>query len=129
MDQQLRNLVRDRAGNCCEYCGLRDEESPLASLHVEHVIPKKHGGTNDPSNLALACVACNLHKGPNVAGYDPQTGVLTALFHPRRDEWHVHFERKAVFINGRTAVGRTTVDVLQMNSPDRLELRTVIRPS
>ena len=85
MDSPLRNLVRDRAGNHCEYCRLHQDDSPLASLHVEHVIPKKHGGTDDPSNLALACVACNLHKGSDVAGYDPQTGALTKLFHPRRD--------------------------------------------
>jgi hypothetical protein len=125
MDPALCNLVRDRAGNRCEYCGLREDESPLAPLHVEHVIPRKHGGSDEPSNLALACIACNLHEGSNVAGFDPQTGALTELFHPRRDDWQLHFERRGVFIAGRTPVGRTTVEVLELNSGDRLELRTV----
>src|SRR5688572_14762690 len=112
MDAAVRNLVRDRADDRCEYCGLRQDQSPLAALHVEHVIPRKHGGGDDPENLALACVACNLHKGTNVAGYDPQTGALTELFHPRRQRWSDHFEWRGVFIVGRTAQGRTTVDVL-----------------
>lgn len=63
MDAATRNLVRRRAGDRCEYCGLRQELSPLAALHMEHVRPKKHGGSDDPDNLALACVDCNLHKG------------------------------------------------------------------
>lgn len=126
MDLTVRNLVRERAGDRCEYCGLGQDESPLASLHVEHVIPRKHRGTDDPANLALACIACNLHKGSNVAGYDPETGALTELFHPRRHNWADHFERRGLFIVGRTAIGRTTVEVLSLNSNDRLDLRTVV---
>lgn len=125
MDPSVRNLVRDRAGDRCEYCGLSQDASPLASLHIEHVRPKKHGGNDDPANLALACIACNLHKGSNVAGYDPETGALTELFNPRTQAWFDHFERRGVYIVGRTAIGRTTGDVLQLNSDDRLELRTM----
>jgi hypothetical protein len=54
MDEVTRNLVRQRAGNRCEYCGLPQAQSPLARLHVEHILPKKHGGTDAPDNLALA---------------------------------------------------------------------------
>ena len=63
-----------RARNHCEYCLLPQSLSPLASLQIEHVIPKKHGGDDALENLALACIDCNLHKGTNVAGYDPVTG-------------------------------------------------------
>lgn len=125
MDAQTRGEVRQRAGDRCEYCGLRQEQSPLAVLHVEHVIPKKHGGADLIENLALACVACNLHKGTNLAGYDPQTGVLTTLFNPRQQAWSEHFRWQGIFIFGKTAVGRTTVEVLQLNSEERLELRIV----
>lgn len=92
MDAATRNLVRQRAGNRCEYCGRRQEDSPLATLHVEHIVPRKHGGSDDSENLALACPNCNAFKGANVAGYDPETGQLTELFHPRRHVWSVHFE-------------------------------------
>ncbi len=34
-------------------------------------------------NLALACLRCNRHKGPNVGSFDPLTGQLTPFFNPR----------------------------------------------
>ena len=125
MDAETREIVRRRAGNRCEYCGLREEQSPLASLHIEHIRPKKHGGTDDPNNLALACIDCNLHKGSNIAGYDPQTDKLTELFHPRRYVWSDHFEWQDILIVGKTPVGRTTVQILEMNSEEQLHLRIV----
>lgn len=127
MDADTRNLVRQRAGNRCEYCGRRQEDSPLASLHVEHIIPRKHLGSDNADNLALACVNCNSHKGTNVAGYDPETGTLTEIFHPRRHEWAEHFQWRGVLIVGVTAIGRTTVEVLDLNSPQRLRLRIAAR--
>jgi len=84
---------------------------------VEHVVAIQHGGGDDPSNLALACTHCNLHKGPNIAGRDPQTGELTRLFHPRRDRWKQHFAWNGAWLIGFTPVGRTTVHVLAMNDP------------
>jgi hypothetical protein len=123
MDSSTRELVRRRAGNRCEYCGLHQDESPLATLHIEHVIPRKHGGTDNPDNLALACIDCNLRKGPNLAGLDPMTGELTELFHPRRHVWSDHFAWDGAFISGKTAIGRATSVVLDLNSDDRLELR------
>ena len=66
--------------------GLHQDDSPLAVLHIEHIIPKIHGGSDDLENLALACVDCNLHKGTNLTGIDPQTDAVTRLFHPRRDK-------------------------------------------
>jgi hypothetical protein len=76
-------------------------------------------------NLALACIDCNLHKGTNLAGVDPDTNRLTELFHPRRQQWDEHFEWRGIHIIGKTAVGRTTLRVLRMNSEDQLALRSV----
>jgi hypothetical protein len=125
MNVSTRQLVRERAGNRCEYCQLSQELSPLATLQVDHIIPRKHHGTDHPDNLALSCIDCNLHKGSDVAGYDPLTGALKELFHPRRHIWSDHFEWAGVLIIGRSDVGRTTVQVLQLNGEDRLQLRTV----
>ena len=116
--------VRDRARNACEYCHLHQDDSPLAILHLEHIIPKIHGGGSDLDNLALACVDCNLHKGTNLTGIDPETGLITELFHPRRQRWEDHFEWLGIYLQGKTAVGRTTVRVLNMNSDDQLVLRS-----
>jgi hypothetical protein len=124
MTPSARGRVRERAGHRCEYCHLRQEDSPLASLHIEHVIPRVHGGGEDLDNLALACIDCNLHKGPNLTGIDPETGETTALFHPRHHRWEDHFEWHGVSLFGKTPIGRTTIRVLDMNSEDRLTLRS-----
>jgi hypothetical protein len=123
MDQALANLVRERAGERCEYCRLHQDDAPFYRFHVEHVIPRQHGGDDDPANLALACHHCNLHKGTNLSGIDPETGTIVPLFHPRRDDWDSHFERRGIRVAGRTAAGRATVEVLNMNATARLELR------
>ena|SRR5882724_6209712 len=90
MGPQIRAQVRERGANICEYCELRQEDSPLAALHIEHIIPKVHGGSDELDNLALASVDCNLHKGTNLAGIDPETNALTEIFHPRRHNWNDH---------------------------------------
>ena len=125
MDLQTRARVRERADNRCEYCQLHQEDSPLAVLHIEHIIPKVHGGTDALENLALACIDCNLHKGTNLTGVDPETRLITNLFHPRRELWDEHFRWQGNQIAGKSAIGRTTVRVLQMNSEDQLALRSV----
>jgi hypothetical protein len=121
--EAVRRFVRERAGHQCEYCQLHQDDSPLAALHIEHIRPRKHGGSDDEDNLALACIDCNLHKGPNLTGIDPETGAVTLLFHPRQDAWDAHFEWKGIHVLGRTATGRTTVQVLDLNCDDRLDLR------
>jgi hypothetical protein len=95
----------------------------LEDFHVEHIIAKKHGGKSGMENLAWACIFCNLYKGPNLAGLDPDTGVLTRLFNPRLDQWLEHFRLEGARIRGVTAVGRTTVWLLEMNSEIPLSLR------
>ena len=124
MDTSTRALVRERAGNRCEYCQLHQDDSPLAALHIEHIIPKKHGGSDAMDNLALACIDCNLRKGSNLTGIDPETNEVTVLFHPRRHQWREHFVREGIYILGKTAIGRTTVRVLDMNTDDQLSLRS-----
>ena len=124
MAPSRRASVQERAGYRCEYCQLHQEDSPLAVLHVEHIIPRIHGGTDDLDNLALACIDCNLHKGPNLTGVDPETKRVTELFHPRLQPWEDHFEWRGIYLIGKTAIGRTTVRVLNMNSEDQLALRS-----
>jgi hypothetical protein len=92
-------------------------------FQVDHVRAEKHGGETIESNLALACTHCNRHKGPNIAGFDTQTGEIIRLFNPRTDVWEQHFEADGPQVLGKTAIGRATVAVLEMNSPDQLLIR------
>ncbi|MEX0711106.1 MAG: HNH endonuclease signature motif containing protein [Pirellulales bacterium] len=127
MRASLRALVRRRAGNRCEYCHLRQEHSPLVQFHVEHVIPRQHGGKSNASNLALACYRCNLHKGPNLSGINPDDGAIVTLFSPRQQLWDEHFEMRGALVVGLTPTGRATVRVLNINAIDRLRLRSELR--
>src|SRR5712691_7104050 len=123
MDEQIRRFVRQRANHRCEYCGLHQDDSPLARLQIEHIIPKKHGGTDVLENLALACIGCNLKKSSDLAGLDPATGLLVRLFNPRTQLWSDHFRWDGGLIGGLTDVGRTTVQVLDLNSEERIVAR------
>lgn len=122
MDTATVQLIRQRAGNRCEYCRLPQEFSGLR-FHVEHIIARQHRGTNDADNLALACPECNCHKGTNLSGVDPDTGKVTELFHPRHDRWADHFTIVEGSIIGKTSAGRATVWLLEMNSGERLRIR------
>jgi len=127
MDATVRDLVRRRAGDRCEYCRLKQEHLPFSTFHIEHIIPRKHGGSDDPSNLALACDRCNAYKGSNLTGIDPDTGALIPLFSPRVHAWDDHFVLSDVTIVGLTAMGRTTVRVLNMNDARRIRLRAMLK--
>ncbi|MCY7320625.1 MAG: HNH endonuclease [Phormidesmis sp. CAN_BIN36] len=122
MDGTLREFVRQRANECCEYCRMPQEYDVLP-FQIDHIISLKHRGSSDAANLALSCYGCNAYKGPNIAGIDPETEEVTRLFHPRRDVWNEHFLWDESYLAGRTAIGRTTVDVLSINLPERLEFR------
>jgi 5-methylcytosine-specific restriction endonuclease McrA len=43
----------------CYLCGRR---VPLGERHVDHIMPLSKGGLHRPSNLAIACAACNVRK-------------------------------------------------------------------
>lgn len=49
---------RNNSQMCCEYCG--DEVGPF---EVDHVVPLARGGSDDHSNMAMACKPCNRSKG------------------------------------------------------------------
>lgn len=95
----------------------------MARLQIEHVRPKKHGGTDEPANLALACIDCNLRKGANLTGIDPDTGQVIELFNPRNQQWSEHFAWRGCLIAGMSPIGRTTIRVLELNSEDRVRVR------
>ncbi|MCB1233197.1 MAG: HNH endonuclease [Verrucomicrobiae bacterium] len=127
MTGELRELVRTRAAQRCEYCGLNQEQLPFALFHIEHIRPRQHGGKTELGNLALSCQHCNLHKGPNLSGIDPVTDTIEKLFNPRADHWPDHFQSEGGRIIGLTPQGRATVETLAMNAKARIRLRLSLR--
>jgi hypothetical protein len=125
MEQSLRDFVRERAQDRCEYF-LQPAHFPvrlLAEHQIEHIVARQHRGKSESANRALACIRCNLFKGPNLSGVDPISGETTRLFHPREDTWLEHFRWEGPFIIGASAIGRTTVVTLNMNEEARINRR------
>jgi hypothetical protein len=125
MDEALADFVRERAHFCCEYC-LLPQAFCSTLFQIDHIIAEQHGGKTVASNLALACLADNNHKGPNLAGIDPRTGKRTWLFNPRRQKWSRHFRWQGAVVIGRMPVGRATVAALAMNLPHRVAQRAAL---
>jgi hypothetical protein len=118
-----RELVQRRAQGACEYCRLPQEASVLPH-QVDHIIGRQHQGSDDADNLCLCCIRCNQKKGPNIASLDPGTNVVVPLFHPRRHMWREHFALdQQGRLHGLTPEGRATVQLMDMNDPERVLLR------
>ncbi len=124
MDEATRQRVILRAGNVCEYCLLPQSAYPVP-FEIDHIIAKQHQGKTILSNLALACLHDNGHKGPNIASLDPasRSQRLVRLFNPRKHKWNYHLRYDGPVLVGKTAIGRATVVVLVMNDPVMVALR------
>ncbi|MCZ6678117.1 MAG: HNH endonuclease signature motif containing protein [Candidatus Poribacteria bacterium] len=123
----LRRQVRERAQGLCEYCYC-PVDFTNAAFHCEHIRPRDAGGETTLDNLAWSCPRCNAHKYTKTHARDAQTGRRVSLFNPRRQRWSRHFtwSEDFMFIIGRTATGRTTVEALHLNRAELLNLRRVL---
>lgn len=125
MNERLKQQVRDRAGDRCEYCRM-PQSAYRPRFPRDHVIAVQHGGATRLENLAEACLRCNLAKGPNLAAIDLKSKRLMRLFHPRRDRWSRHFRWHGPRLIGKTAIGRATIVLLQVNHAYNIAVRRAL---
>jgi len=71
--QPLRDRVRRRARQQCEYCH-SIEWLTGQRFEFDHILPLQSGGATNAENLCLACASCNSHKQARVEGLDPESG-------------------------------------------------------
>lgn len=64
-----RALIYKRDNNTCQYCG------STRKLTIDHVVPRSKGGSDDWTNLVVACSSCNTKKGDTLL---EQTGMKLA---------------------------------------------------
>ena len=121
----LRAVIQSRALMRCEYCLLHEDDS-WEPHEADHIIARKHRGQTILANLAWTCAVCNRHKGSDLASIDEETGRIVRLYQPRRDRWTRHFRLDGGRIISRTAVGRVTEYLLQLNRPDRVRNRHIL---
>lgn len=131
INNDTRQAVREKANFLCEYCH-SPERLSATRFTVDHVIPKSLGGSDDLSNLALACRRCNERRYNFVAGIDPETQEIVPIFNPRHQQWQEHFVwiKEGVVIQGVTPTGRATCDRLDLNDmryPENDSIRSTRR--
>ncbi len=122
LSDSLKQLVRKRAEDRCEYCHLA-QAGQVATFHIDHIRPVKSGGPTESHNLALACVGCSLHKAAKTTALDPETGQYAPLFHPRQDHWEDHFAWDGFILSALTSIGRATISALKLNRPLLVAIR------
>lgn len=64
-DALIDRMVREVAALemvCCSYC----KKVIIGKYHFDHVVPIARGGKHVRENLVVACVSCNLSKGPKL---------------------------------------------------------------
>lgn len=54
-----RPKVYDKYNEHCAYCG---KIIHIRDMQVDHILPKRNGGTNNFSNLNPSCRQCNYYK-------------------------------------------------------------------
>ena len=113
---QIRRRIATQADFRCGYC-LTSERLTGIRLTLDHIIPIAAGGRTTENNLWVASRPCNEFKGVQTHAQDPDSNKRVHLSNPRFQQWHEHFQWNADGnrIIGITAIGRATVEALQLN--------------
>jgi HNH endonuclease len=107
----VRQLVREKANFCCEYCGTSETESG-GDLTLDHFQPQSKNGKDEEENLIYCCFRCNLYK----SDYWTDNPNQTPLFNPRNDKFEEHFWfSESGKLLALTVIGETTVKLLRLN--------------
>jgi 5-methylcytosine-specific restriction endonuclease McrA len=125
MNERLREQIRLRANDCCEYCRMPQSGTVLPH-EVDHIRSLKHGGKSTMENLCWACAWCNSFKGTDIAAHPPGSDEIVPLFNPRTDRWEEHFIWEGTALRGKSLAGSATIELLRINLPERIRHRSLL---
>ena len=125
ISDSLRQKIKQRADNRCEYCRLHQDDF-FFPFEIDHVLSLRHGGATKFDNLALSCSICNRNKAADIGTYLDEKREFIRLFNPRTDTWRDHFDINHGELYPLTLIGRATTKLLDLNNPDRIILRQVL---
>lgn len=119
VSKKVRIKVKERAFQSCEYCRVPELFSFLG-FEIDHIISKKHGGSNELMNLAWSCAFCNNSKGSDLGTVLLPSTEIVRFYNPRKDIWDNHFEFSGPMIIPKTNIGAATVKIFQFNDVNRI---------
>jgi len=92
-DPRQHIYVRDKY--TCQYCGWSGaddfENWNRAWFAIDHVTPKKHGGSDDDDNLVVACNTCNSVKAADMCNSVEEGRQIIKRKNQGRREWFNKF--------------------------------------
>ncbi len=89
---EVREYLLEKFNRTCAYCGAKN-----VPLQIEHIVPKSRGGSNRISNLAIACVRCNLAKGTKTAEEFGHPKIQAQAKKPLKDAAAVNTSRWTLY--------------------------------
>ncbi len=72
---KVRFAVLYRDDFRCQYCGATPQDG--AKLHIDHIVPRSKGGTDDVVNLITSCSVCNIGKKDLILDKNPTVCIST----------------------------------------------------
>ena len=103
---QLREYLLEKWQRKCAYCGTQG-----IPLQLEHIVPKSRGGSDQASNLTLACEPCNRRKGTQTADEFGHPEVQAQARVSLKDAAHVSSLKTAVVQHLRALFGNEQVHI------------------
>ncbi|MBP6811735.1 MAG: HNH endonuclease [Saprospiraceae bacterium] len=125
LPDSVRQFVAERAAHRCEYCRVHQEYLFLP-FQIDHIASLKHGGGDEPENLAYACPHCNQFKCTDLSTFLESYQDIVALFNPRIHIWVEHFMVDHGEILPKSRIGEATIKTLHLNDPERLIHRRLL---
>jgi len=66
LSSKIRDRIKSRDNFTCQNCGHKHSGFGEIKLHVDHIIPRSKGGSDEDSNLRTLCSSCNLLKSNHI---------------------------------------------------------------
>ncbi|RDV15845.1 HNH endonuclease [Pontibacter diazotrophicus] len=115
--EEVKKVLLELSFNKCAYCECNvTEESKY--LEVEHFEDKSNHPDKvlDWDNLLPSCKRCNGSKGAHNVNYEP-------IINPFKEDPKEHLKLHLYRFKGKTEIGKTTIDVVNLNNSARAVLK------
>jgi len=108
----------------CGYCSIAEIEAAGIAFQIDHYEPRASAPhlVDDYTNLLWVCQHCNEFKGD----WSPPTSARNAgirFYRPDLDDPDEHFEISGLRLNGKSAIGKFTIELLNLNRSALRRLR------
>ena len=99
-ERRLAIYLRDEFR--CAYCGCDLHGAHPRQLNLDHLVPRIHKGTNESSNLVLACLPCNASRQDKAVHHFATGGALKRIANLKRRSMTKYLRLAKAILAGQT---------------------------